>query len=211
MNNLQRPSRKSPSRQTRLVSRRVERLEADGETHRRDCECARCDAGFVPSEGERRIGQRSARRRDELGRARAAALRARERRRERERLRQLDLQSFFARSNAVTDAEIARLRASRARALEDRRLDLLLGLRNAGLSLEAAIAEVDRANLPDGEQPDNDNAVASVAARVPADGQRAAEAPVSAQPRDPAQARNPDRSREPPPPSRPHESLKLFS
>jgi membrane protein involved in colicin uptake len=205
MKNLQRPSRKSPPRQTRLVSRRVERLEADGETHRRDCECARCDAGFVPSEGERRIGQRSARRRDELGRARAVALRARERRRERERLRQLDLQSFFARSNAATDAEIARLRALRARSLEDRRLDLLLGLRNAGLSLAAAIAEVDRANLTDGSQADNDNAVASVAAASPAPGPLAAEPPAPAQPRDP------HRSHEPPPASRPHESLKLFS
>jgi N-acyl-D-aspartate/D-glutamate deacylase len=133
------------------------------------------------------------------------ALRARERRRERERLRQLDLQSFFARSNAATDAEIARLRALRARALEDRRLDMLLGLRNAGLSLAAAIAEVDRANLPDGSQPDNDNAVASVAARAPGLGQLAAEAP------DPAKPQDLDRSREPPPASRPHESLKLFS
>ena len=207
MNYSQRPARKSPSRQTRLVSRRVERLEADGETHRRDCECARCDAGFVPSEGERRIVQRSARRRDELGRARAVALRARERRRERERLRQLDLQSFFARSNAATDAEIARLRALRARALEDSRLDLLLGLRNAGLSLAAAIAEVDRANLPDGSRPDNDNAVAPAA--DPARGQMADQAPVSP----PGQHRDPDQAQHGPrePPASRHESLKLFS
>jgi hypothetical protein len=156
-----------------LVPRRIARVEPDGVIHRRDCECARCDAGFVPSEAERRAarvhqtarrgghGWRADRAGNDLGRARAAAARARERRRERDRLRQLDLQAFFERTNAATDAEIARLRVLRARSLEDRRLDQLLGLRNAGLSLDAAIAEVDRVTrLARASRPGNDNGFA---------------------------------------------------
>ena len=155
------------------MPRRIARLEPDGVIHRRECECARCDAGFVPSEAERRAARahRAARRGghsgrggragNDLGRARAAAARARERRRERDRLRQLDLLAFFERTNAATDAEIARLRVLRARSLEDRRLDQLLGLRNAGLSLDAAIAEVDRVTrLARASRPGNDNGLA---------------------------------------------------
>ena len=45
---------------------RLPRLEEDGVTHRRDCECVRCDAGYRPTEHERadarrRIGEQKAR------------------------------------------------------------------------------------------------------------------------------------------------------
>ena len=33
-------------------------LEPDGQTHRRDCDCPRCDAGFRPSEQERTMAAR---------------------------------------------------------------------------------------------------------------------------------------------------------
>jgi hypothetical protein len=33
------------------------RLEADGVTHRRDCECVRCDAGFRPTEHDRTVAR----------------------------------------------------------------------------------------------------------------------------------------------------------
>ena len=53
------------------------RFEPDGTTHRRDCECVRCDAGFRPTEEERRVarlavGRGAGARRGRAG-ARAAA------------------------------------------------------------------------------------------------------------------------------------------
>ena len=59
------------------------RFEADGVTHRRDCECVRCDAGYRPSETDRTVaGQRW-----EERRIREAAARALARRQERARVR----------------------------------------------------------------------------------------------------------------------------
>ena len=136
-------------------------LEADGETHRRDCECARCEAGFGPSERERTLAER----RNLVRRGRSAALRARARRIERERLRHVALQAFFEQTNQTADVEIARLRALRERVLADRRLAELLRLRNAGMGMAQALAEVDRTMpsddaLGDAEN-DNGRAVAS--------------------------------------------------
>jgi len=139
------------------------RLEADGETHRRDCECPRCDAGFAPSDQQRRVAQRRVADR----RARSAAARAHARRHERARLRQMELQAFFRQSNAATDAEVKRLRALREQSLADRRLDLLLRLRDAGTPMATALEEVERA-MPTGSAlsgADNDNGVRDGASR----------------------------------------------
>lgn len=139
--------RSRKARPRTLASRRATRpsggarLEADGETHRRDCECPRCDTGFAPSDQQRRLAERRAR----TERARAAVAREHARRQERVRLRQMELQAFFRQSNAATDAEVKRLRALRERSLADRRLDLLLRLRNAGIPLTTALEEVERA------------------------------------------------------------------
>jgi len=59
---------------------RLPRLETDGVTHRRDCECVRCDAGFRPTERERV----EARRRISDKRAREQAARDVARREERD-------------------------------------------------------------------------------------------------------------------------------
>ena len=116
------------------------RLEPDGETHRRDCECVRCDAGFRPSEDERR----TAHLRWEVRRARAAAERALERRRERARIKQAALSLELAAEARAVDARIRALRAARARTESDDRLERLRRLRTAGMPLAAAIAEVER-------------------------------------------------------------------
>lgn len=138
----------------RLIPARRQRLEADGETHRRDCECARCEAGYVPSERERNLAAR----RGAAKQGRNAAVRAAERRKEKTRLAQLDLSAFFARQNAAADAEVQRLRALRDRSISDRRMDEFLLLRKTGMSLEKALAEVDRRFPPGGPAgPDNDN------------------------------------------------------
>jgi hypothetical protein len=116
------------------------RLEADGTTHRRDCECVRCDAGYRPTEEQRE----SASLRWEVGRARAAAERALERRQERERVKRAALALELGAEARATDDRIQRLRAARARADRDGRLALLARLRRGGMSLDQALAEVER-------------------------------------------------------------------
>jgi|GEM_PF-3369070 len=135
--------------------RGTERLEADGQTHRRDCECPRCEAGFTPTDHDR---ERAARRAAEK-QGRAAAARAAERRKERVRLAQLDLQAYFRAGNAAADAEVQRLRDMRNKAIADRRLDELLRLRREGLPLGLALEQIDRRFPPDGTSgAENDNA-----------------------------------------------------
>ena len=131
-----------------------ERLEADGRTHTRGCECPRCEAGFTPSEHDREVaGLRAA-----AERGRRAAARAFERRKERARLAQVDHDLYFRRAQEVADAEVERLRQSRRLAMADRRMADLLRLRREGLSLESAIAEVDRRFRDDGSPAaENDN------------------------------------------------------
>ena len=125
------------------------RLEADGITHRRDCECVRCDAGFRPTEEERR----AARLRWDVGRARAAAERALARRRERARVRQAALALELGAEVQATEEHLRALRAARARADEDARLALFERLRKAGLPFSEALAEVDRRVGPAGFEP----------------------------------------------------------
>ena len=131
------------------------RLEPDGQTHRRDCECARCEAGFTPTERERE----HAKRRVAEKQGRLMAARAAERKREKARLAQTELLAYFRLGNAAADAEVQRLRASRAKAVADRRVDELLRLRTQGWALGAALEEIDRRLPPEGGGgAENDNA-----------------------------------------------------
>jgi hypothetical protein len=167
--------RKVPATEVQLKERpgpklrpRVERLESDGQTHRRDCECARCEAGFTPTDHDREV----AKRRGAEKQGRVAAARAWERKKESARLAQLDLAAYFLVGNAAADAEVRRLRESRARVLADRRLDELLRLRREGFPLGLALAEIDRRFPADDlSGAENDNGHASVEggpARAPA-------------------------------------------
>jgi hypothetical protein len=155
-------------RTTQQARAGVERLEADGQTHRRDCECARCDAGFTPTERDRELaGRRAA-----AKQGRVAATRAWERKKERARLAQLDLAAYFRQGNAAADAEVRRLREARTKVLADRRLEELLRLRQKGMPLGLALAEIDRRLPPDDASgAENDNArAARPAAPRPATG-----------------------------------------
>jgi hypothetical protein len=132
-------ARKRPETPLPLLAH-LPRLEADGSTHRRDCECVRCDAGYRPTEEQRE----SARLRWEVARAKAAAERALQRRREQERVRRAALALELGAEARATDDRIQRLRAARVRADGDGRLELLAQLRGAGLPLKEALAEVER-------------------------------------------------------------------
>src|SRR5262245_41754277 len=92
---------------------RLPRVEADGVTHRRDCECVRCDAGFRPSEHERV----EARRRFEHGQARERGrertARALERSRERALMKQAEREVYVDAQVRMADAQVQALREAR--------------------------------------------------------------------------------------------------
>jgi hypothetical protein len=123
-------------------------LEADGVTHRRDCECVRCDAGFRPTEHDRTV----ARDRWQLAKAQQAAARALDRRREKVRAKKFALVLELEAEARATDEHISALRAARTRADSDARLALLQRLRREGVPLAEALQRVDRVG-PAGIEP----------------------------------------------------------
>ena len=133
---------------TRSLFTNLPKLEADGVTHRRDCECVRCDAGFRPTEHDRAV----ARERWQITKAQQAAERALERRRERIRANRFAVVKDLDVESKVTDQRIAALREARARADADGRLALLERLRRAGVPLAEALERVDRVG-PAGFEP----------------------------------------------------------
>ena len=124
------------------------RLETDGVTHRRDCECVRCDAGFRPTEQDRA----QARERWQLAKAQQAAARALDRRREKVRAKKFALVLELDAEAKATDAHINALRAARTRADSDDRLALLQRLRSEGVPLAEALERVERVG-PAGIEP----------------------------------------------------------
>jgi len=127
----------------RTLSRiaRLPRLEDDGQTHRPDCECVRCDLGFRPSERQRAIG----RRRSTETRARERAAYEMARGSERNRLEQTAVRDFVERQLASADEQVRALREAGRRAAEDERLARMLELRSRGRSLGEALEEAERA------------------------------------------------------------------
>src|SRR6476619_7263911 len=97
------------ARETLPLLAHLARLEADGVTHRRDCECVRCDAGFRPTEHDRAI----ARDRWQLTKVQEAASRALDRRRERIRAKRFSLVMELDAESKLTDERIGALRAAR--------------------------------------------------------------------------------------------------
>jgi hypothetical protein len=116
------------------------RLERDGVTHRRECECARCDAGYRPSEHERELAER----RWEEKKARLAAARALARKQQAEQVKRGKMDLFLDDQLKAATEKLRELRQLDEKLRSDRRLEELWRLRREGLSFEAAIAEVDR-------------------------------------------------------------------
>jgi hypothetical protein len=121
------------------------RLEADGQTHRRDCECARCDSGFKPSEGQRAMAAR--RWEDQQAREQAAA--ALERRRARARIKALGVTMAIEEEERRTAARLAEEAALVERLRADPRLAALLDNRRRGRPPEEAIREAESIGLED--------------------------------------------------------------
>jgi hypothetical protein len=119
---------------------RLPLLEDDGITHRRDCDCVRCDAGYRPTEHERA----EARRRHGEQKAREQAARVMARRKERERMKLAVVDVFVDEQVRAANDQVRALREARDRAAADERLARLWELRRAGLSLPDALAAVER-------------------------------------------------------------------
>jgi len=115
-------------------------LEPDGQTHRRDCDCPRCDAGFRPSEQERSLASR----RWEERQAREAAEAALEKKRARDRARALRTTLKLEASERETATRLQALAELRRRLESDRRLRALLDSRQAGRPIEEALAIAER-------------------------------------------------------------------
>jgi hypothetical protein len=120
------------------------RFEDDGVTHRRDCECVRCDAGFRPTEQERA----AARQRFGAQRAREQAARVEVRRKERERMKLAVVDVYVDEQIRAANVQVQALREARDRAAADQRLAQLWELRRAGWSLRDALEEVERRSGP---------------------------------------------------------------
>jgi hypothetical protein len=119
---------------------RLPRFEDDGVTHRRDCECVRCDAGYRPTEHERA----EARRRHVERKAREQVARDIVRKKERERMKLAVVDVYVDEQVRAANEQVRALREARDRAAADERLAQLWELRRAGLSLRDAIDEVER-------------------------------------------------------------------
>ena len=124
------------------------RLETDGVTHRRDCECVRCDAGFTPTEHDRTM----ARERWQLAKAQQAAAKALDRRREKVRAKRFSLVLELEAEAKATNERIGALREARTRADSDDRLAMLQQLRRSGVPLAEALELVERVG-PAGFEP----------------------------------------------------------
>jgi hypothetical protein len=129
---------------TRPIQPRLPRLEPDGQTHARGCECPRCEAGYVPTEAARAAAQKAAEKAAEAERVRKAAEKALARKRERQAARAMALRLELEAERRRTDAFLAKQAALRPRLERDERLDALLRLRRAGKPISSAIAEVER-------------------------------------------------------------------
>src|SRR5205814_386029 len=116
------------------------RLEADGQTHRRDCECPRCDAGFTLSERQRG----DAARRWEEQQARQAAEAALARKRARDRIKALRLALSLEEEERQTAARLREEAILARRLRQDARLTTLLANRQAGLAPDDAVRETER-------------------------------------------------------------------
>jgi hypothetical protein len=119
---------------------RLPRFEDDGVTHRRDCECVRCDAGYRPTEHERIEAQR----RFGAQRAREQAAQAELRRKERERMKLAVVDVYVDEQVRAADAQVKAIREARERTAADERLAQLWELRRSGWSLRDALEEVER-------------------------------------------------------------------
>lgn len=123
-------------------------LEADGVTHRRDCTCPRCEAGFGPSEAQRRAAARAW----EDAELRRQAERLLERRQARARAKALSRVKEMDLGARETAQALAAQRQTAERVAADVRLKAFLAQRSLGKSVSEALAEVERqfGAAPDG-------------------------------------------------------------
>jgi len=127
------------ARQALLRQFSFPRLEADGQTHARDCECARCEAGFKPSEGQRREAEARMKVQAQRHLAESMVRKAQERRAAKRLKVALELEEHVRQ----TDLWLSKQADDFARLDEDRMLAELLRLRAEGVPANEAMERVE--------------------------------------------------------------------
>jgi hypothetical protein len=108
-------------------------------THRRECECPRCDAGFRPGERERALAARRWQEQQE----RRAAEAALERKRARDRAKAMKTALLLEEQERKTTALLAAEAEVRRRLKADHRLEAMLASRREGRSIDEALGDAD--------------------------------------------------------------------
>lgn len=116
--------------------RTLPRLEPDGVTHRRDCECVRCDAGFRPTEADREAAARR-------WKAREQAQHAIERKAARRAVKEAQMQIAIRAQVQATEERLRQIADEAKRALQDERMRMFLELRRQGKTIDEAFAIID--------------------------------------------------------------------
>ncbi len=116
------------------------RFERDGVTHALACECPRCDAGFRPSDRQRREAANRFRER----RARTLAETGLDRMLVRKQARAMKIELALDEEAHNTNMRLEAQAREQARIDEDARLKALLELRASGLSISDALAAAER-------------------------------------------------------------------
>ncbi|MDZ4693608.1 MAG: hypothetical protein SGI86_00545 [Deltaproteobacteria bacterium] len=115
------------------------KLEADSQTHARDCECARCEAGFRPSESQRREAEERMQAQSHRQRAEVMLQRDQVRRAAKRMKVVLELEERAKQ----TDLWLSQQADAFSRLDEDRMLAELLRLRAEGVPANEAVERVE--------------------------------------------------------------------
>jgi hypothetical protein len=127
------------ARQALLRQVSFPKLETDGQTHARDCECARCEAGFRPSESQRLQAEERMQAHLQRHRAEVMLQRAQVRRAAKRLKVVLELEERARQ----TDLWLSRQADAFSRLDEDRMLAELLKLRAEGVPANEAVQRVE--------------------------------------------------------------------
>jgi hypothetical protein len=127
------------ARQALLRQFSFPKLEVDGQTHARECECARCEAGFRPSESQRREAEERMREHAQRHRAEVMLERAQERR----AAKRLKVVLELEKTARQTDLWLSKQADEFSRLDEDRMLAELLKLRAEGVPANEAVERVE--------------------------------------------------------------------
>lgn len=114
-------------------------FEADGATHARGCECPRCEAGFRPSEGQRKDAKARWRGNEIRDKAEAAV----QRMKAKQQTKALKMELYLGHAADETDRLLQTQETAEEKARRDPKMEELLRLRAQGVPISDALALVE--------------------------------------------------------------------